>query len=106
MLVNLGFMSTKILEAARALTKKFRDEAETLARAGDGSIDVGRAQGLRQAADELDALVRPHAFVAQEVAYRKPGEGWKRTICKSVAAFDKKLAQLSEQGAEVQTRDA
>lgn len=49
----------------------------------------------------------------QEIAYRLPNPrkgyamgDWKRVTPKSKAAFDKKIADLLEKGAEIETRDA
>ena len=43
-------------------------------------------------------------FIAQEIAYYIPGKGWKRTVAKTQAAFDRKIEKLSEDVTEVRTR--
>jgi hypothetical protein len=44
-------------------------------------------------------------FAAQEVAYRLPGKGWKRSVCRTQAALDRLLAKLGGR-AELRFRNA
>lgn len=48
-------------------------------------------------------------FVPQEVAYliqnMRGTAQWKRTVCRTAAAFERKMAELSDKGAEVMVRD-
>ena len=46
------------------------------------------------------------SFVSQEVAFRASGKPWKRKVVTTEAAFEKLIAKLADEGAEVLTRDA
>jgi hypothetical protein len=45
-------------------------------------------------------------FQPVEVASRKPGCGWTRTVCKSQRMLDRKLEAIARAGGEVQMRAA
>jgi hypothetical protein len=68
------------------------------------NIDAAIMKLRKAQRDQLKATETP-AFMAQEIAYRFPGEAWKRRTIRTQKAFDIFLAKL-DGDAEVHTRDA
>jgi hypothetical protein len=65
-----------------------------------GAVGVFGAQRVEPAAQPA-----PEPFQATEVAYRRPGEAWKRRrFHTGREAMERFLAELAEDGAEVRTR--
>lgn len=48
---------------------------------------------------------QPPAFTPQEVAYRRPGCGWRRVRCKTASRFDNVLERERSNGSEVRIRE-